>query len=105
MGLAARGVLAAALLAPRITGAGIRHRRTARKWIYPSLTQKGQTQQQKSDGEEALHGTSHRVFTSISINVQENRLVDTVAPLRELAVQEKHRTEVTEATDGESVGG
>ena len=52
-------------LTPRIAGAGISHRCTARKWIHPGLTQKGQAQQQKSDDQEALHGTSYRVFTSL----------------------------------------
>jgi hypothetical protein len=56
---------AAALLAPRIACAGICRRCTTRERLYSGLAQKGQTQQQKSDCEKALHEQANSVsFTS-----------------------------------------
>jgi hypothetical protein len=58
--LTAGRILAAAFLASRIACPGIRHRRTTRECLHLSLTQKGQTQQQISGYEEALHETIPR---------------------------------------------
>jgi hypothetical protein len=55
--LTAGRILAAALLASRIACPGISYHRTTRECLHLSLTQKGQTQQQISGYEEALHGT------------------------------------------------
>ena len=53
----ARRILAAALLAASIVYAGISNRRSAREWFDSGLAKKGQTQQQKNDCEDTLHGT------------------------------------------------
>jgi hypothetical protein len=58
---------AAAFLAPRIAGAGICCRCTARERLYSGLAQKGQTQQQKSDCEEALHEQASSVWLRHSL--------------------------------------
>ena len=70
LSLTAGGILAAALLAPGIAGGGVSRRCSARKRINPSLTQKGQAQQEKSDDEETPHGASSRLFTSLWIDAQ-----------------------------------
>jgi hypothetical protein len=55
--LTAGRILAAAHLASGIACPGISHRDTTRECFHLSLAQKGQTQQQISGYEEALHGT------------------------------------------------
>jgi len=56
--LTAGRTLAAALFAAKIAYVGISDRRTTREWLYSSLALKAQTKQQKSNCEEALHGTT-----------------------------------------------
>jgi hypothetical protein len=68
--LTARRILAAALLAASIVCAGISHRRSAREWFDSGLAKKGQTQQQKNDCEDTLHGTDLLPFTSLFNDLQ-----------------------------------
>ena len=63
-------ILAAALLAASIVYAGISHRRSAGEWFYSGLAKKGQTQQQKNDCEDTLHGTGILSFTSLFNDLQ-----------------------------------
>jgi len=66
----ARRILAAALLAASIVYAGISHRRSAREWFYSGLAKKGQTQQQKNDCEDTLHGTGLLSVTALFNDLQ-----------------------------------
>jgi hypothetical protein len=60
--LTAGRIFAATLLATRFANVGNCRPSTTREWLYTGLAQKGQTQQQKSDCDEALHGKSKLLF-------------------------------------------